>query len=139
MMLTDTPFLPDGVLRAAFLRMTPVAKQIQHTVGRWRQGSQEILGQPVHEEMYVPGGGFEPASKAPRRDRGGRPPGHLFQGMAPGVHRLSEDQPAKNEAMATTPYGGQAAQHPRHKTREVGEGHHHAPRHLQRGYEAKSE
>ena len=75
---------------------------------------------------------------APRRDGGGRPPGHLFQSVSAGVHRLYEDQPAKNEAMATTPHGGQAAQHARHKTREVGEGHHHAQRHLQRGYEAKN-
>ena len=126
MVLTDTPFLPDGILRAAFVRMTTVAKQIQHaTGGRW-QGGQEILGQPVDEHMHIPVGGFEQASKAPRRDRGGRPPGHLFQGVSPGVHRLHEDQPAKNEAMAATPHGGQAAKHHRHKTRQVGEGHHHA-------------
>jgi hypothetical protein len=40
--------------------------------------------------------------------------------------------------MATTPHGGHTAKHHRHKTREVGEGHHHAQRSLQRGYREKS-
>ena len=34
--------------------------------------------------------------------------------------------------MATTPHGGHTAQHHRHKTREVGEGHHHVQRSLHR-------
>ena len=32
MMLTYMPFLHDGILRAAFVHMTAVAKQIQHTM-----------------------------------------------------------------------------------------------------------
>jgi delta 1-pyrroline-5-carboxylate dehydrogenase len=47
MMLADTPFLHHRIFGAAFVGVTAVAKQIQHTIGGRRQGSQEILRQPA--------------------------------------------------------------------------------------------
>ena len=61
---------------------------------------------------------FEQTPKAPRGDAGGRPPGHLFQGMSPRVHGLHEDEPAEDEAMASAPHRGHAAKHQGYKTRE---------------------
>jgi hypothetical protein len=103
-----------------------IAKQIQAAIGRRRQSGQEILPQPTDEQMHVPIGRFEQTSKAPGGDGGWRPLGHLFQRFSPRVHGLHKDQPAEEEAMATAPHGGHAAKHHGHKTREVGEGHHHA-------------
>ena len=47
MMLADTPLLPHRILGAAFVGVTAVAKEIQHAIGGWRQGGQEILRQPT--------------------------------------------------------------------------------------------
>jgi hypothetical protein len=137
-LLTETPCRPDRRLRAAWVRMPAVAQQRPHAMGRRRQGAQASLGHPADAQMPVPRGGFQQAPKAPRRARGGRPPGPLGPGVSPGGPRLPQDQPAAKEAMATTPHGGQAAQHPGHTTREGGEGHHPTQRHLQRGDEAQS-
>src|SRR5215475_12760266 len=38
MMLTDAPFLRHGIFGAAFVGMAAVAKEIQHAIGRERQG-----------------------------------------------------------------------------------------------------
>jgi hypothetical protein len=89
--------------------------------------------------MHVPIGGFEQAAKAPGGDGGWRPSRHLFQGFSSRMHRLHEDQPAEQEAMAPAPHRGHAAKDQSHKTREVGEGHHHAQRHLQRGDREKAD
>jgi len=59
------------------------------------KGGHEILCQPTHEERHVPRGSFAQASKAPGGDGGERPPGHLFQGLAPGRDGLHEDEPTE--------------------------------------------
>jgi hypothetical protein len=105
---------------------------IQHAIGGWRQGDQEILRQPAHEEMHVPISGFEQASKALGGDGSRRPPGHLFQRFSSRVHGLYEDEPAEDETMAPAPHGRHATKHDSHKAREVSEGHHHVQLHLQR-------
>ena len=53
MMLADAPFLRHGIFGAAFVSVTAITKEIQHAIGGWRQGGQEILRQPAHEEMHV--------------------------------------------------------------------------------------
>ena len=124
-MLAYTPFLAHRILGATFVSVTPVAKQIQHAIGGWRQRGHEILRQPTHEEMHVPIGGFKQAPKAPRRDGSWRPPGQLFQGFAPGRDRLHKEEPAEYETMATAPYRGHAAKDHGDKTRQIGEGDQH--------------
>ena len=80
MMLAYTPFLHHRILGAAFVGVTAVAKQREDAIGGRRQGDQEILREPADEQMHVPIGRFQPASKAPGGESGGRPLGHLFQG-----------------------------------------------------------
>ncbi len=137
-MLADTPFLDHGILRAAFVGVAAIAKEVQDAVRRCWQGGQEILRQPVHEEMYVPIGGFEQASKAPGGEGGGCPPGHLFQGLAPGRDGLHEDEPAEDETMTTAPHRGHAAKDHGHKARQIGEGDQHVQSPLQRREGEKS-
>src|SRR2546427_10285385 len=138
MMLAYSSFLHHRVLGAAFVGVAAIAKEIQDAVRWCWQGGYEILRQPAHEEMHVPIGGFEHASKAPGGDGGGRPPGHLFQGLAPGGDGLHEDEPAAYETMATAPHRGHAAKDHGHKARQRGESDHHAQRHFHRGYREKS-
>src|SRR3989442_10895466 len=125
MMLADAPFLHHRILGAAFVGVAAIAKEIQDAVRRCWQGGHEILRQPAHEEMHIPVGGFEQAPKAPGGEGGWRPPGHLFQGLAPGKDRLHEDEPAEYETMATAPYCGHAAKDYGHKAGEIGEGDQH--------------
>jgi hypothetical protein len=132
MMFAGTSFLCHRVLRAAFVGMTAIAKQIQDAIGRRGQGGQQVLRQPMDEQMHVPIGGFEQAAEAPGGDGRWRPPGHLFQGMSPRVHGLHKHQPAADEAMPTAPHGGHAAKDQGHKARQIGEGHQHAQHHPQR-------
>ena len=70
--------------------------------------------------------------------RGGRPPGHLFQGLAPGRDGLHEDEPAEDETMATAPHRGHAAKDHGHKARQIGEGDQHVQSPLQRREREKS-
>src|SRR5439155_16860927 len=132
-------FLRDRILGASFVGVAPIAKEIQDTVRWCGQGDQEILRQPAHDQMDVPIPCFEQTPKAPGCDAGGGPSGHLFQGVSPRVHRLHEDEPAEDEAMATAPHGGHTAKHQSHETREVGEGHYHAQRSLHRGPKKKAD
>src|SRR5437899_8443250 len=138
MMLAYTPFLAHRILGATFVGVTAVAKQIQHAIRGRRQGGQEILRQPVDEEMHVPIDGFEQASKAPRGDGGRGPSGHRFQGFSSRVHGLHEDEPAEYETMATAPHRGHAAKYHGHKAREIGEGDEHVQSPLQRRQREKS-
>jgi len=124
-MLTDTPFLHHRILDPTFIGVAAITKEIQDAVRRCGQGGHEILRQPTHEEMHVPISGFEQAAKAPGGDGGWRPPGHLFQGLAPGRDGLHEDEPAEDETMATAPHRGHAAKDYGHKARQIGEGDHH--------------
>jgi hypothetical protein len=80
----------------------------------------------------MPRGGFEQAAEAPSRDGGGRPPGHLFQSLAPGRDGLHADEPAEDETRATAPHRGHAAQDQGHKARQRGEGDQHMQSPLQR-------
>ena len=139
MILAGPSFLCHRVLGAAFVGVAAIAKEIQNAIGRWGQGGQQVLRQPVDEQMHVPIDGFEQTAKAPRGDARWRPPGHLFQGMSPRVHGLHEHQPAEDEAMPTAPHRGHAAKDQGHKPREVGKGHQHTQRHLQRRENENSE
>ena len=138
MMLAVPPSLRHRMLGAAVVGVAAIAKEIQDTVRRCRQGGHEILRQPTHEEMHVPIGGFEQAPKAPRRDDGGRPPGHLFQGLAPWRDGLHKDEPAAYKPMATAPYRGHAAKDQGDKARQIGEGDQHVQSPLQRRGEKKA-
>ena len=130
MMLADAPLLRHRILGAAFVGVAAIAKEIQDAVRRGGQGGHEILRQPAHEEMHVPIGSFQQAPKAPGGDGGGRPPGHLFQGLASGRDGLHEDEPAEDETMATAPHRGHAAKDQGHKARQIGEGDEHVQRHF---------
>src|SRR5439155_19112761 len=138
MMLADAPFLRHRILGAAFVSVAAITKQIQDTVRWCGQGGQEILRQPAHEEMHIPIGGFEQAAKAPSGDGGWRPPGELFQGLAPGRDGLHEDEPAEDETMAPTPHRGHATKDHGHKARQIGEGDQHVQSPRQRRERDKS-
>ena len=132
MMLAYTSFLHHRILGASFVGMAAIAKEIQDAVRRCWQGGHEILRQPAHEEMHVPIGGFEQASKAPGGDGGWRPPGHLFQGLAAGRDGLHEDKPAEYETMAPAPHRRHAAKYQGYKARQIGEGDQHVQSHFHR-------
>jgi hypothetical protein len=88
--------------------------------------------------LDCPIGGFKQAPKAPRRDGGWRPRGHLFQRLAPGRDGLHKDEPAEYETMATAPYRGHAAKDHGDKARQIGEGDQHVQSPLQRREREKS-
>jgi hypothetical protein len=92
-MLADATLLRHRILGPTFVGVAAIAKEIHDAVRRCWQGGQEILRQPAHEEMHVPIHSFEQAAEAPGGDGGGRPPGHLCQGLAPGRDGLHEDEP----------------------------------------------
>jgi hypothetical protein len=106
------------MLGAAFVGVAAIAKEIQDAIRWCGQGGHETLCQPPHEEMHVPIAGFEQAAKAPGGDGGGGPPGHLFQGLAPGRDGLHEDEPTEDKTMATAPHRGHAAKDHGHKARQ---------------------
>src|SRR2546423_11146361 len=110
MMLTNPPFLRYRVRGAVFVGVAAIAKKIQDAVRRCWQGGHEILRQPAYEEMHVPIGGFEHASKAPGGDGGlASTWPSLPRSCAPGRDGLHEDEPAEDEAMAPVPHRGHAA------------------------------
>ena len=41
-MLAGAPLLRHGILGTAFVSVTAIAKEIQHPIGRWGQGGQEV-------------------------------------------------------------------------------------------------
>jgi len=138
MMLTETPFLHYRILRPTFVGVAAIAKKIQDAVRRCWQSGYKILRQPAHDQMDVPIGGFEQTPKAPRGDRGRGPPGHLFQGLAPWVHGLHEDEPTEDQTMTPAPHRGHAAKDQGHKARQISEDDQHMQSHLYRKGREKS-
>ena len=128
-MLTFSAFLSHRILRPAFVGLATVANEIQNAVGWGWQGGEKILSHPSDEQVDVPIGRFEDASKAPGGDGSGRPPRHLLQGFASGIEGLHEDEPAEHEAMVAFPNAGHALKIGGDESGQIREGDHHGQDH----------
>ena len=115
LMLAFTPLLGHRILRPPLGFHTAIAHEKERPVLGWGQGVEGFLPPPLHQQMDIPVGRLEQATKAPGRDRARRPTGKLFQCFPPWEKGLHDDEPTEHETVTPLPQAGHAAKQDRNK------------------------